>query len=139
VGKISKTVMASGDYRRAFIIGNFVLKVPRLRNLTSGIRCNKWEREMWLVWRPKFLWENLCPIVFADKFGMFVLMHRATQPVTLEEIKENDRDYYPDITAEYKPSDWGWFNGMLVAVDYGLPDLQMINDRRNSYSKTQNA
>jgi hypothetical protein len=91
---------------------------------------------MWYVWRLKYGWENLCPILCADPFGLFVVMRRAAQPVTREEKDAADPDYYPGITAESKPDDYGRLDGRIVAVDYGLPDADMVDGRRSYYSTT---
>jgi hypothetical protein len=77
------------------------------------LRCNRWEREAWRVWRPKFKWSNLCPIWFADRFGLTVVMARAL-PVTQEEVDAEGLDYYPMINCERKPEDHGRVDGRLV-------------------------
>jgi hypothetical protein len=59
---------------------------------------------MWRVWRPVFGWKSLCPVLFADPFGFVVVMARAAQPVTHEEVNALP-DYYPDTTSETKIED----------------------------------
>ena len=76
------------------------------------------------------------PDSFADPFGFFVVMARAAQPVTSEEVRAADPDYYPGITAETKPEDYGRLNGRIVAVDYGWPDADMVEHRRAYYAAT---
>jgi hypothetical protein len=63
------------------------------------LRCNRWERDVWRVWRPKFKWSNLRPIWFADRFGLVVVMACAL-PVTQEEVDAEMLDYYPMINCE---------------------------------------
>jgi hypothetical protein len=92
---------------------------------------------MWSVWRRKFSWQNLCPILFADPFGFFVVMRRARQPVAREVKDAADPDYYPGITAEMKSEDYGHLDGRIVAVDYGLPDADMVEERRAYYLATE--
>jgi hypothetical protein len=128
--------MPRGVYRRVILIGKVVAKFPRLYALADGMRCNRWEREMWNVWRPKYGWESLCPILFADPLGVIVVMRRAEQPVTREEKDAGLPDYYPDITAETKPDNFGRLNGRIVAVDYGLPDSDLVAERRAYYART---
>lgn len=127
--------MPSGVFRRVVLVGNFAFKLPRLRNLRDGMRCNRWERELWTRWRPVFRWGNLCPIFFADRFGLLVVMPRASQPVTVEEVDRCIGDYYPDITAETKPADFGWVNGGVLVLDYGLPYEDMVVQRRQYYTQ----
>jgi hypothetical protein len=97
------------------------------------MRCNRWEREMWRTWRPIFRWSNLCPVTAADPAGLFVVMPRALQPVTFDEVVASSPDYYPGITAEYKPDDYGRIDGRIVALDYGLPYAHMVIQRREYY------
>ena len=123
--------MPYGVYRRVFLMGRFAIKIPRLRRIVSGLRSNRWEREMWYRWRPIFGWTNLCPIILADPFGfVVVVMSRACRPVTMEEIIESDPDDYPDITSEMKPADFGRIGNLIVALDYGLTDADNISARR---------
>jgi hypothetical protein len=129
--------MPSGVFRHVILVGQFAVKIPRFRNALAGLRCNRWEREMWRTWRPIFGWENLCPIKFADPLGVFVVMPRATQPVTFEDVVAATPDYYPAITSETKPEDFGRVGNRVLALDYGLPDADMVAQRRAYYmSKT---
>jgi hypothetical protein len=87
---------------------------------------------MWRTWRPRFpCWTNLCPITFADRFGVMVVMLRAAQPVTVDEIEADTPDCYPDIDCEFgKPENFGKLDGRIVAVDYGLSDAAAVVKRR---------
>jgi len=88
---------------------------------------------MWRHWRRRFKWTCLCPILFADRFGIVVVMRRAEQPVSLDEIEAVAEPLYPDITCEWKPQDCGRLRGRVVALDYGLPDEASITERRQYY------
>lgn len=93
---------------------------------------------MWQYWRPIFGWKNLCPIYFADPLGMFVIMPKAKQPVTFDDVitaNSGEYDYYPAITAESKTKDWGCLGSRVVALDYGLAKLDMVVNKRRSYKK----
>lgn len=92
---------------------------------------------MWRKWRPIFGWENLCPVVLADRLGIFVVMPRAAQPVTFEEVKAATPDYYPEPTYETKPEDFGRVNGRVLALDYGLPSAEAVSERRAYYRRLQ--
>lgn len=127
--------MPSGIYRRVILVGAYAVKLPRIRNFLSGLRCNRWEREMWTKWRPVFGWPNLCPISFADPFGLFVIMPRATQPVTFDDVANATPDYFPDITSEFKPEDFGRVGNVVLALDYGLPDADVVAERRAYYKR----
>jgi len=88
---------------------------------------------MWRTWRPVFGWENLCPVIFADPLGIVVVMPRAKQPVTADEVDAETPDSYPDTTSETKPDDFGRVEGRLLALDYGLPYADMVAERRTYY------
>jgi len=93
---------------------------------------------MWQYWRPIFGWENLCPIYFADPLGVLVIMPRAKQPITCEDVKNatsGKYDYYPNIFTESKPEDWGCLGGRILVLDYGLPNEDMVVRRRSTYKK----
>ena len=89
---------------------------------------------MWRVWRPRFGWESLCPVLFSDPFGLVVVMARASQPVSHEDIVALP-DYYPDITSETKVEDHGRIGTTVVVLDYGLPDEDMIQRQRKYYAQ----
>ena len=125
--------MPSGAFRTVLLIGNFAIKLPRLRNFLQGLRCNRWEREMWNYWQPIFQWKTLCPVYVSDPLGLFVVMPRAIQPVSEEEV-DTLPDYYPPISAELKPDDYGCLKGNAVALDYGLWDKDMVDEKRNYYA-----
>mgnify|MGYP003653594499 CR=1 FL=1 len=131
--------MPAGVYRRVFIASRWAIKIPRIKNIISGARCNRWEAEIWKKWRPIFGWEHLCPVQFCDPLGLIIVMDRAFQPVTFEEVKSaNDlrySDYYPDVDLEYKPENWGIVAGKMVCVDYGIDDSEHILKKRRYYQE----
>jgi hypothetical protein len=71
----------------------------------------------------------LCPVVWVSKRGRLLVM-RAARP--LSEMMTRDQyqeafeawDYMPgeeDCPFEPKASDWGWYKGRRVALDYSTP------------------
>ena len=126
--------MPNGEYRRVVFIGTLAWKFPRWKHFGKGMRCNRWEREMWQIWRPIYGWPSLCPVLFADPIGLLVVMPRAEQPVTRQDVDALP-DCYPDITSETKVEDHGRVNGRVLALDYGLPELDTVNERRADYAK----
>ena len=94
---------------------------------------------MWHQWRPVFGWKNLCPVVFADPLGMIVVMPRAEQPVTFQELLDAAPDDYPDTTTETKSADFGRINGSVLALDYGLPYAEAVAARRAYYREKAKA
>ena len=130
-----------GASRIVFCVGNYAFKFPRLTQLEKGLIGNRWEIEMWKVWRPNFGWENLCPIIISDPSGFVLIMKRSKQPVAFDGVKRvNDEcyGYYPDINVEYKPENWGEIEGKIVCLDYGLEDEESVIKQRTylqSFSK----
>ena len=92
---------------------------------------------MWNNWRTVFEWNSLCPVLLADALGLVVVMARAVQPVTEEEVNSLP-DYYPSITSEPKPEDHGRLAGKVVAVDYGLGFVGHVLERRKYYESHPN-
>jgi hypothetical protein len=125
--------MPRGVFRRVLLIGPWAVKLPRWRNFSKGLRCNRWEREMWQVWQPHFNWTYLCPVLLADPAGLIVVMPRASQPVSDNEAEAAADDAHPSVNCESKAADHGRLGDRVVALDYGLPDEDMVLERRQYY------
>src|SRR5437762_111722 len=110
-----------GSKRDVILSGPYAVKVPRTDRLDAGRCLNRWESEMWTVWRPKFGWTYLCPVVWAATDGNVLVMQRATQDVTEEEIAAiENTDEHPRPSCEPKSEDWGRLkDGRVVMLDYG--------------------
>ena len=62
-------------------------------------------------------------------------MPRARRPVTFDDVIEaTSHDYYPDITGETKPEDFGFVGDRVLALDYGLWDAEDVTSRRAYYA-----
>ena len=81
---------------------------------------NLWEHEMWTVWRQKFEWPHLCPVLWCDPTGSTLVMRRASPDATVAEVDAMLGRFYPDVTCETKLEDWGHVDGALVVLDYGF-------------------
>jgi hypothetical protein len=106
------------------------------------MRCNRWEREMWRKWQPKYEWTHLCRVLWADPAGLIVVMARATCDVSEAEFAAfvANCDAHPQITSEWdKLGDWGRVQGRIVSLDYGLWDADTVHDRREYYLRTAKA
>ena len=124
--------MPKGVFRRVVLLGKYAFKLPRWQQFTAGMRSNRWEREMWFHWRPRFQWKTLCPVIYSDPLGLLIVMPRATQPVPQDKVDALP-DYYPEITPETKHEDFGMLGGTIVALDYGLPFEDAVRERRTYY------
>jgi hypothetical protein len=99
----------TGSNRRVLLTAHYAIKFPRLRHPMCGLRSNRWEREMWYRWRPIFEWDQLCPVLFADRFGIVVVMPRAVpaQPDIVDAAIERDAEWYPQPTTEFLAPGYG--------------------------------
>jgi hypothetical protein len=123
-----------GQYRLVLLLSGVAVKLPRVSRLAKGLRCSRWENEVWKVWRHIFGWENLCPVRLADPFGLLVIMPRARQPVTESEMLHADEpDCHPSTDTEAKLSSFGHWCGRVVAIDYGIPGKAEVRERRAYY------
>jgi hypothetical protein len=81
----------------------------------------------------------LCPVLACHPSGTILLMP-AAKPLTAEEYAKLEFEDFPDWDympggeedpCEYeKPSDWGWLDGRLVALDYSAPAIPFGDDDR---------
>lgn len=118
--------IARGATRTVFVFSKYVVKVPRLKNrksffaaLYQGLLSNLQER----YW-SKFNYPQLCPIVFSDIFGLFIVMPYCepidevlSDPEFQKFIKINDS--WGTVPAENVLENFGLLNGRLVIIDYG--------------------
>lgn len=118
--------VTSGATRTVFVFSKYVVKIPRITNHSSffvglyqGLICNLQER----YW-SRFKYPQLCPVVFSDIFGLFVVMPRCEKVSSnLEETEFEEFIKIPDglgtLPAENVAENFGLLNGKLVIVDYG--------------------
>ena len=134
---VTMAAMPMGRFRYVQRVGRLAVKVPRPRTFREGLRCNRWEREAWYIWRPAFQWRSLCPILFADRLGLCVVMPWAQQPVTEEQMDAaEDPEAHPSTDAEQRSRISGsWADGTVVALDYGLWDSNAVLERREYYAE----
>jgi hypothetical protein len=117
--------MQRGNWRQVLFVGPFAVKIPRSERSQEAMCLNRWEHEMWTVWRPKFGWKHLCPVVWGDPDGHVLVMQRAIQDATQAEIRAFETAWmsehrYPLPSAEDKPNDSGHLaDERLVVCDYG--------------------
>jgi hypothetical protein len=70
-------------------------------------------------------WPELCPVLWSIPGGFLVAMPRAE--VCTDDNEPTDEEYERlivheeyEVPAERKAESWGYLNGRLVAIDYGL-------------------
>jgi hypothetical protein len=107
------------------VVGRFALKLARnARGRASNLYEAKLYRSVNATRRAL-----LCPVLWVSRSG-FVQVMRAAKPLTdmmsLDEYMHVTEawDYMPGEDGcpfEPKASDWGWFEGRMVALDYSTP------------------
>jgi hypothetical protein len=122
------SISTNGTLRRPVIVfGPVAFKIARN---ADGQACNSYEAELYRNTTPRRR-AILCPVLWCSPGG-FVLIMRAAVPLsdmmTLEDYlnfaEEWDADATPgDDSCPFDPkaSDWGWYNGRRVALDYSTP------------------
>jgi hypothetical protein len=115
-----------GTLRRpVIVVGPIALKTARNE---CGRACNRYEAQLYRNTTPHRR-ALLCPVLWASPRG-FLLVMRAAVPLSdmmsPEEYHDAVKrwDYMPGEDGcpfEPKASDWGWYNGCRVALDYSTP------------------
>lgn len=124
-----------GCTRFVFLTKNYAIKVPQFkyewRHFLLGLLANMQE-----VTFSKIKDERLCPVKFYIPGGWLLVMPRCI-PITENVFFDLDvtrfwpnesEDYHPaneceranyNVPVENKQDSFGWFNGKIVAIDYG--------------------
>ncbi len=118
----SMKLLRNGSTRWVLLIGRFAVKIPSLhswKRFLNGLLANLQEVEFWgcKEMRPK-----LCPVLFYIPLGFLVVMPRVrilVDELSVEELERFCLDENFTVPAEPKMDSFGWYEGRLVAVDYG--------------------
>jgi len=90
--------------------------------MLEGIKANRNERRRWNESRDV----RLCPILFADAWGFFVVMPYA-RPLTDDEFRDAELEYIMDgarmfnrthPTGDFKRENYGIHDNKVVKIDY---------------------
>jgi hypothetical protein len=122
------SISTKGMFRRpVIIIGPIALKFARNAN---GRACNRYEWRLYPNATPHRR-AMLCPVVWCSPGGLVLIMRAAVRMSGIMSMGEymaaaNAWDAMPGEDGcpfEPKPSDWGWYHGRRVALDYSTPAL----------------
>ena len=105
-------ICREGANRVVLLLYGWAIKLPRLRAWRCGLANNRNEYR-WQGEHPSY-----CPVLRCAPFGLFAIMPRASA-LTDAEFATLDAHLPALPGAERKASSWGWFNGRVVAIDYG--------------------
>lgn len=110
--------MKKGTTRIVFLIGNFVIKMPRfnswkifLRGILANIDENMWYKNSPLEWKLK-----MCPTLFT--LAGFLLIAKRAKEITEEDYKNINIDYFKPIPCDFKKQNFGIYNERIVLIDY---------------------
>lgn len=119
-------IKANGVTRIVFLLGRYVVKIPNFLvqhdHFLAGCKANWTERKLWKMFREceGMPHRNLfVPSTFCSWFGLIQIQHRAVvrsndDPLTDEELRT-----FKNITTDTKASNFGYYKGRLVCIDYG--------------------
>lgn len=115
--------LKKGSTRWVFVVNNWAIKIPSCYNYESflkGLLSNMQEVKFSKCIQMK---ERLCPIAFYLPLGLLVVMPRAIgfkkEHMSIESLEYfRNNNGYP-IPVELKPDSFGYYEGRLVALDYG--------------------
>lgn len=113
-------MVRSGSNRIVFLVGRYAIKLPRARSwrgLLYGWLNNLNEAET----GPR---AGACPVVLSLFGGLIIAMRRARE-MTFDEfghlLDVEEFKAKTGLEVEAKPDSFGWLDGDIVAVDYGVP------------------
>lgn len=110
-------VVRSGVTRIVLLVGKYAVKLPRIgqgwKRFVCGVYSNLSEHECWGVNKSIGHTQYLCPILFS--FGGFIIIMPRIKICTTDEELE---DYPKEDGDDYKPINYGYYEGRVVCVDY---------------------
>jgi hypothetical protein len=117
---------AKGTRRAVLCIGPIAFKIARA---DVGARCNLYEAELYRRARP-YRRAFLCPVLWCSTGGAALVMRRARPMTECEFAAMWNAGRFPDWNV-FPPDDeepcsplepsarnWGWLDGVAVAIDY---------------------
>jgi hypothetical protein len=115
------SISRAGSFRRpVIVIGRWALKFARN---ARGRDCNGYEANLYRTTTDDRR-QMLCPVLWISPGGRLLIMAAAepmTEMMTLEDYLDLGERWGSDCPFEPKPSDWGWYKGRRVALDYSAP------------------
>lgn len=106
--------LGAGAYREVFVNKQNKKEVIKIE---QGSRCfsNIHENNLWwLASHDDELSKWMAPVVDISPTGSILIMKR-TKPVSMQDMPKR----VPNIFADFKIENWGWYKGRVVCHDYG--------------------
>ena len=118
--------MNKGVTRIVFPIGRYVIKIPNFLvqhdHFLMGCVANYTERKIWKAYRscqgmPQK--DLVIPSSFCSWFGLIQIQHRAVVRANDNHLTDEECEVFKYITHDTKASNFGYYKGRLVCIDYG--------------------
>ena len=114
--------LKQGATRNVLLTKRYAIKMPRLvewRLFLHGLLANMQDTEFWRHLHS----DKLCPVLFSIPGGFLLAMPRAVA-FSREDHAVLDFDAFVDagswvVPVEDKQDSFGWYQGRIVALDYG--------------------
>lgn len=118
---------AWGCTRFVIVTKRWAIKIPNFKYgwkaVLQGLLANLQERRFY---RTGFGVPKICPVLFSDPLGLVVIMPACEvldRSLTDDELEGFFGVPWGDTTlnvpVEDKPENFGWYDGRIVAIDYG--------------------
>lgn len=110
-----------GVTRRVILVGEYAIKIPTFTSwfmFLQGLGANLTERRLWRAWKH----EMLCPVLFSDPIGLFVVMPRADEVLTVKTafvLRFFERASSQGLPVDPNPHNIGVFQSRFKLIDYG--------------------
>jgi len=119
-------ICTKGISRIVILVGNYAIKIPNFlgehTHFLSGCYANWSERTYCksLIYIKDYdNYKKISPSIFCSYLGLIQIQLRCTpkhEPLTKQEIQE----YASLHGGDYKKENFGYYNGNLVCLDYGI-------------------
>ena len=126
--------MGHDIFRRVIALGPFAIKVPRPRSVLHGLRCNRWEREMWYRLRPVFGWETFARSCSRIRWDSLSSCRARNTQSRWKRFRPPRLFTFRNLRTRPKPRLSGLVNGRVLALDYGLPGRDTVSKMRAYYA-----
>lgn len=110
-------ILRTGHYRIVFLCARWAVKLPNffmLEFFLKGWLCNIQEQRLWANARDA----SLCPVLHSCLGCFFIVMPKC-DPLTSPAFDALDLARWKLLPVEEKMDSFGYWQGRIVAVDYG--------------------
>src|SRR5579871_1326682 len=116
------SISRAGSFRRPVIVIGRWAALKFARN-AQGRACNRYEAELYRS-TTDHRRRLLCPVLWISAGGWLLVMaaaEPAREMMSIDDYLDLGEQWGSGCPFEPKASDWGWYQGRLVALDYSTP------------------